>query len=118
MLQGALERFHWMLKNMMRMYCLDQSKDWDEGIHMLLFAVHESVQEALSFSPFELVFGHEPCGPLKMMKEVWLAPEYTQDVITHVTDVHQTLQKATDFAKKNLKSAQGNRKTWCDRKAH
>jgi len=51
----------------MRMYCLEQSKDWGEGIHMLLFAVRESVQEALDFSPFELVFGHVLPGPLKML---------------------------------------------------
>ena len=54
--QGALERFHWILKNMIRSYCFDTEKDWDEGIHSLLFAVRESVQESLGFSPFELVF--------------------------------------------------------------
>ena len=56
--QGALERFHQTLKNMIRSYCFDTEKDWDEGIHLLLFAVRESVQESLGFSPFELVFGH------------------------------------------------------------
>jgi len=116
--QGALERFHQTLKNMMRTYCQEQSKDWDEGVHMLLFAVRESVQEALGFSPFELVFGHVPRGPLKMLKEVWLTTEDdTQDVITHVTDVRDRLQKATEFARKNLQSAQRNMKTWYDRKA-
>ena len=37
--QGALERFHQTLKNMIRSYCFDTEKDWDEGIHLLLFAV-------------------------------------------------------------------------------
>ena len=55
--QGALERFHQTLKNMIRSYCYDTEKGWDEGIHLLLFAVRESVQESLGFSPFELVFG-------------------------------------------------------------
>ena len=61
--QGALERFHQTLKNMIRSYCFDTEKDWDEGIHLLLFAVRESVQESLGFSPFELVFGHSVRGP-------------------------------------------------------
>ena len=61
--QGALERFHQTLKNMIRSYCFDTEKDWDEGIHLLLFAVRESVQESLGFSPFELVFGHTVRGP-------------------------------------------------------
>ena len=67
--QGALERFYQTLKNMIRSYCFDTEKDWDEGIHLLLFAVRESVQESLGFSPFELVFGHTVCGPLKLLKE-------------------------------------------------
>ena len=37
--QGALERFHQTLKNMISSYCLYTDKDWDEGIRILLFAV-------------------------------------------------------------------------------
>ena len=29
--QGALERFHQPLKNMIWSYCFDTEKDWDEG---------------------------------------------------------------------------------------
>ena len=75
--QGALERFHQTLKNMIRSYCFDTEKDWDEGIHLLLFAVRESVQESLGFSPFELVFGHTVHGPLKLLKEKFLSQEDT-----------------------------------------
>ena len=53
--QGAIERFHQTLKNMIKTYCLDFEKDWDEGVHLLLFAAREAVQETLGFSPFELV---------------------------------------------------------------
>jgi len=41
---------------MLRCYCLEFEKDWDEVVHLFLFAAHDSVQEALGFSPFELVF--------------------------------------------------------------
>ena len=67
-LQGAIERFHQTLKTMMKTYCIDYDKNWDEGVHLLLFAVHESIQDSLGFSPFKLVFVH---GPLKMLKEAW-----------------------------------------------
>ena len=70
--QGALERFHQTLKNMIRTYCLDFEKDWDEGVHLLLFAAREAVQETLGFSPFELVFGRTVHGPLKLLNEKWL----------------------------------------------
>ena len=68
--QGALERFHQTLKTMIRTYCFQESKDWDEGIPLLLFAARESIQESIGFSPFELMFGHVPCGPLKLLKKL------------------------------------------------
>ena len=54
---------------MIRSYCFDTEKDWDEGIHLLRFAVRESVQGNLDFGPFELVFGHTVRGPLKLFKK-------------------------------------------------
>ncbi len=67
--QGVLERFHQTLKSMLRTYCLEYEKDWDEEVPLLLFAVRNTVQESLGFSPAELVFGHSPRGPLKMLQE-------------------------------------------------
>ena len=48
---------------MIRTYCFDNEKDLNERISLLFFAVRESVQESLDFSPFELVLGHLVCGP-------------------------------------------------------
>ena len=85
--QGALERFHQTLKNMIRTYCFQTEKHWDEGIHLLLFASRESVQESLGFSPFELVFGHSVRGPLKLMKEKLLSDEQVPtNLLRYVSD--------------------------------
>ena len=54
---------------MLKTYCHQTGKDWDGGVHLLLFAVRDSAQESLGFSPFELVFGHSVLGPLKLYKE-------------------------------------------------
>ena len=67
--QGCLERFHQTLKRMLKVYCLEFSKDWDEGVNVLLFAVREAKQDSLGFSPFELVFGHNVRGALKALQE-------------------------------------------------
>ena len=75
--QGAFEKFHQTLKNMIRSYCFDTETDWNEGIHLLFFAGRESVQESLGFSPFELVFSHTIRGPLKLLKEKFLSQEDT-----------------------------------------
>ena len=49
-------RFHQIMKFVIKAYCLEFARDWDEGIHIVLFAAREAVQESLGFSPFELVF--------------------------------------------------------------
>ncbi len=63
--QGALERFHQTLKTMLKTYCPESEKEWDEGLPLLYFPSEKTVQESLGFSPAELVFGHTVRGPLK-----------------------------------------------------
>ena len=73
---------------MIRTYCLDNEKDWDEGIRLLLFAVRESVQESLGFSPFELVFGNSVRGLLKLLKENWLSEKTKRlNLLDYVSEI-------------------------------
>ncbi len=58
---------------MLKTYCTESEKEWDEGLPLLLFSLRETVQESLGFSPAELVFGHTVRGPLKLLKENWLS---------------------------------------------
>ena len=111
--KGAPERFHSTLK---RTYCSDNEKDWDEDIS-LLFAVRESVQESLGFSPFELIFGHSVCGPLKL-KENWLS-ENTEslNLLDYVSKFRDKLKKACELAQQNLKNSQSKTKMLYNRKS-
>lgn len=106
--QGALERFHQTLKAMLRKYCMDTGKEWDEGVPLLLFAIREAVQESLGFSPAELVFGHTVRGPLKMLKENLLSLESNPkvNVIDYVSKFRERLHKACSVARESLKVAQ------------
>ena len=113
--QGALERFHQTVKNMIMSYCFDTEKDWDEGIHLLLFAGRESVQEPLGFSPFELVFGHSVRGPLKLLKEKFLSnDEAPLNLLQYVSDFRNRLSRACEVARSNLKTSQGKMKARYD----
>ena len=105
------------LKTMLRAYCYEQAKDWDEGIPLLLFAIRESVQESLGFSPFELVYGREVRGPLKLLKEHWLDEEESGNLLDKVSELRYRLTKARERARKNLKDAQGTMKRWYDKHA-
>ena len=86
---------------MIRTYCFNTEKDWDEGVHLLLFAARESVQESLGFSPFELVFGHTVRGPLKLLQEKFIssgneslrespAEDHAGKSTVHITDSRET----------------------------
>ena len=115
--QGALERLHQCIKAMLRAYCEEHS-DWSAGIPLLLFAVRETIQDSLGFSPFELVFGHEPRGPLKIMKEKLLNSSTTEptNVLNYVSEFKERLYKAREAAKENLQNAQAKMKALFDTK--
>ena len=85
---------------MIKSYCFDTGRDWDEGIHLLYFAVREPLQEPLGFSPFELVFGHTVHGPLKLLKEKFLSQEDTPlNFLRYVSDFQSKLLTACEAAK-------------------
>ena len=115
--QGPLERFHQTLKNMLRTYCVDTEKEWDDGVHLLLFAAQEALQESLGFSPFELIFGCTVRGPLKLLKETWLDENSTVHLLDHVSDLQDKLSTAAKLAQANLKSSQRRIKHWYDKRA-
>ncbi|XP_071150215.1 uncharacterized protein [Mytilus edulis] len=100
--QGALERFHQTLKNMIRNVCLQFDRDWDDGVHFLLFAVREAVQESLGFSPFGLVLGHTLRGPLKLIKEEWLAEHTDLNLLDYESNIKEKWYTALQIAQKNF----------------
>uniref|UniRef100_A0A3B3Q649 Gypsy retrotransposon integrase-like protein 1 n=1 Tax=Paramormyrops kingsleyae TaxID=1676925 RepID=A0A3B3Q649_9TELE len=119
--QGALERFHQTLKTMLRTYCSAQGKDWDEGIPLLLFAIRDTVQESLGFSPAELVFGHSVRGPLKVLQEQFLFSDHSQapstNILDYVSNFRARLHTVCELAKCSLASSQSRMKSRFDQKS-
>ncbi|KAL0153020.1 hypothetical protein M9458_051619 [Cirrhinus mrigala] len=116
--QGSLERFHQTLKTMLRTYCTQSEKEWDEGLPLLLFAVRETVQESLGFSPAELVFAHTVRGPLKLLKENWLSEgQAVVNVLDYVSSFRERLHRACELAQSALSDAQSKMKEHFDKRA-
>uniref|UniRef100_A0A3B1J0P6 Gypsy retrotransposon integrase-like protein 1 n=1 Tax=Astyanax mexicanus TaxID=7994 RepID=A0A3B1J0P6_ASTMX len=116
--QGALERFHQSLKSMLRKYCLDTGKEWDEGVPLVLFAVREAVQESLGFSPAQLVFAHSVRGPLKVLKERFLNDTAKpQNILDYVSTFRERLHKACALAHETLSVSQERMKHFYDKRA-
>ena len=89
--QGALERFHQHLKSMLRCFCLEREKDWDQCVPFVLFAARDAKQESLGFSPFELIYGHTPKGPLKLVKDSLLQSKSDGDMLNYVAQIKDRL---------------------------
>ena len=88
----------------------------DEEVHLLLFAVRDSVQESLGFSPLELVFGHSVLGSLKLYKE---KPPSENDsslnILNYVSILRHELPKPCELAQNNLRSVQSKMKESYDK---
>ncbi len=106
---------------MVRTYCLQHKKDWDEEIPLLLFAVRNTVQESLGFSPAELVFGHSLRGPLKVLQEQLLSVSQSdtppKNVLDHISSFHERLHSVWQLAQHSLANSQSRMKGRYDKKS-
>lgn len=115
--QGALERFHAILKSMLCAYCFETGCDWDEGVHLLLLAMREVIQESLGFSPADLVFAHTVRGPLSLVYDKSLSDQKQQNLCDYVSNFRFKLHRACQLAKQKLSATQAKMKTWFDKDA-
>ena len=115
--QGCLERFHRTLKSILTKFCLNNQKDWDEGIQVALYAIRTAKHEGLGYSPFELMFGRRPRENLRILYESWEEEMQPQPLTEYVTKLRDRLRCAHDLARENLEKAQQKMKEYYDRKS-
>ena len=113
--QGALERFHQTLKSLLRAYCTELNRDWEDGLPWLMLAAREAVQESTGFSPNELVFGHSVRGPLAALKDGLIFSEVPSNLIDYVNGFRHRLFHAGLLAREKLEQAQNKMKVQYDR---
>lgn len=114
--QGALERFHRTLKNLLRSFCISNTKDWDENLSQVLFSTRLMKNNSTGFSPFDLVFGHKVRGPLELIKYRFLKPEKFPNTLRYVLDFQTRLHDLLSSAKVNVLKAQADMKLSHDKK--
>ena len=103
--QSALERFHATLKSMLRAHCTERQNDWDKELPFIILAIRDSVQEALGYSPSELVYGYELRNPLKTVKEQWEDPR-TETVANYVGNLQKRLECARKTVENHMSKSQ------------
>ena len=61
---GIVESHNKTLANMLYMFTNDKQDNWDTILPYVVFAYNTSVHQSTKFSPFKLLFGHEPRLPI------------------------------------------------------
>ncbi|XP_042886053.1 uncharacterized protein LOC122262167 [Penaeus japonicus] len=98
---GTVERFHAVLKSMLKKLCVDQPHEWDRLIPSVLFAYREIPNDTLKFSPFELVYGRKVRGPLSILYELWTHEDLdneTKNTYQYVLDLRERLEESAKLA--------------------
>ncbi|XP_068220221.1 uncharacterized protein [Palaemon carinicauda] len=115
--QGALERFHQTLKDALTKYCREHQTDWDEGLPFVLYAIRNTRQESLGYSPAELLYGRKVRGPLEILYDMW--SDQTKEVTLgdYAKNLQGKLESSRKFAHDNLSIAQDKMKLNFDNKA-
>ncbi|XP_064485934.1 uncharacterized protein LOC135398463 [Ornithodoros turicata] len=68
---GAVERWNRVLKRMLFHVVQRDPRNWDQHVPFLLWAYREVPHDTTGVSPFELLYGRKPVGPLSILKNTW-----------------------------------------------
>ena len=115
---GMNERWNKTLKIMLAKASNDHPNNWNKFIPMVLFAYREVRQDSTGFSPFELMYGANPRGPLSIFKGRMLGQRVAEDdsfeVVTEVRErilygIQNAQENADREAKRQMNIKNANR---------
>ncbi len=94
---GAVERFHGTLKQMMRKF-LGDKRGWDTLFPIFLFAYREVPNSSTGFSPFKLMFGRHVRGPLDILRSWVDDKKDPSTTVTWVLEMRDKLDQMRELA--------------------
>ncbi|KAL1418352.1 hypothetical protein MTO96_005728 [Rhipicephalus appendiculatus] len=68
---GSVERWNRVFKNMLFHVIRQDGRNWDKFIPFLLWAYREVPHDTTGVSPFRMLYGRDPVGPLAILKTSW-----------------------------------------------
>ncbi|GFO34940.1 gypsy retrotransposon integrase-like protein 1 [Plakobranchus ocellatus] len=105
---GVVERFHSTLKGMLRKLAFDSPSNWCQYLNAALFAYRCQVHTSTGYSPFFLLYGRSPRGPVEILHNFMsnsnLSPE-TSLQYQFVIDFHNKLKAGWQLAASALKES-------------
>ena len=110
--QGAIERWNGNLKNLLHIVVnSDKPRDWHNKLPYLLFAYRTAPHSTTGLSPYQMVFGSIPRGPLGILSDAFIGKykdgsKVTRTVAEHMANLEANLALGADIATHNSDKAQ------------
>ena len=117
---NLVERFNGTLKRMLIRMVAEKPREWHKYLDSCLFAYRDSIHTSIGISPFEMIFGRQVVGPLKLLKEIWTKedlPLETRTNYQYVLDLKNKITETCKYAQEQLKLEQLKNKKAYDKKA-
>ena len=117
---GLCERANATIKSMIKKLSMDNPSSWDKLLQCALFAYREVPQETTGFSPFEMVYGSLPRGPLALLRDLWLVPssaEKSQSAYEYVDVLKKRIKYSCQLANDRTESQMETSKLRYDSKS-
>jgi len=109
---GVVERFNGTFKQMLHFAMRDYGRQWHLVIPYLVWSLHEVPNSTTGYSPYLLLFGRMPRGPLCILKESWEGHQHDVprklgvSVERYLEDLKSRLETTAEFADKHAEIAQ------------
>ena len=114
---GIVERFHGTIKPMLRKLTVLHPRHWHRYLPALLYACRDVPNASTGFSPFELLFGRRPRGPLDLIAETWKgsADQAQKSTFQYVCELQDFFEETAKLVKLNVEEAAKANKKYADR---
>jgi len=108
---NSIERTIGTLKSMISKVAQKYPRSWHRYLSLILWAMREAVNETTGVSPFTLVYGRLPYGPLAVLREMWLrisdfATPQNKSTVKYLKDLRERLANALSFAQSHAEKIQ------------
>ena len=109
--QGKVERFNATFKRMLHHAIHENARQWHKCLPYLTWGMRECSNASTSASPYLLLYGRVPRGPLAVLKETWsgereLPHNLNKTEVQYMQDLKDNLEVARKFASDHATVAQ------------
>lgn len=102
---GLVERFNRTLIAMLKPFCQENPKSWDEHLQQVMMAYRSSPQSSTKVTPNKMMFGREVVLPMQAVIGRPKEEKDETDSDSYILDLQNKLVDCHDMARQNLKVA-------------